>query len=141
MIFAKVYFEESFGGQDVDGQTSVPQRHAQAQFGLAFEVDLVFVDGDFQDAFERGLCDGARIQQANKFFLHSEFLEVAALEFDDDRHFFGAADGDTKLRVFELAEDFEERVDAHAEASLLESVAQFVQVEDPAVHGAAAALW
>ena len=41
MVFAEVDFEEPFGGQNVDGQASVPQGNAEAQFRLALKVDLV----------------------------------------------------------------------------------------------------
>ena len=139
MVFAKVDVEEAFGGQDVDGQTAVPERDAEAQSRLAFEVELVPVDGDFQDALERCFRNELGIEQADKVLFDGEALDVAALEIHDDGQILGAADGNAKLGVFQLGESLGERIDAHAEAIFFETVTQLVQVEDAAVHGAATA--
>src|SRR5260370_939916 len=139
MVFAKVDVEETLRRQDVDGQTAVPQRDTQAQLALPLQVELVPVNGNFQDALEGSLSDELGIEQADKVLFDSEALNVAALEIHDDSQILSAADGDSKLRVFQLGERFGERIDAHAEALLLETVAQLVEIEDAAVHRAAAA--
>ena len=139
MVFAKVDVEEAFGGQDVDGQTAVPERDAEAQLGLTFEIDLVPIDGNFQDALEGSFGDEFGIEQADKVLFNGEALNVATLEIHDDGQILGAADGDAKLGVFQFGESFGERIYAHAEAILFEAVTQLVQIEDAAVHGAAAA--
>src|SRR5438132_3118638 len=140
MVFAEIDVEESFGGQDVDGQSAVPKCNSKAQPVLTFEVDLVPVDGNFQDALEGGLGDQLGIEQADKVLFDGEALDVAALKFHDDGQILSAADGDAKLGVFKLGESFRERIDAHAEAILLETVAQLVQIENATVHRAAATL-
>ncbi len=52
MVFTEIQVQDSFGWQDVDGQSAMPEGDTEAQFGLAFEVKLVFVDRDFEDALE-----------------------------------------------------------------------------------------
>ena len=118
----------------------MPQRHAEPQLALAFEIDLVLLQGHFQNALERRFRNKFRIQQAHETLFDGELLHVASLQLHDDRHFFRAADRDAKLRVLQLRERLCEWIDAHAEAPLLESVTQFVQVEDTSVHRPAAPL-
>jgi len=43
----------------------------------------------------------------------------AALQIHDQGNFFLAADGDPKLRVFQLSKHLREGIDAHAEAAFL----------------------
>ena len=138
MVFTKIEVQESFSGQDVDGQSAVPQSDAEAQLALALEIELVPVDRDFEDAFEGGFRDELGIQQAHKSFFDGELLEVSALKLYDDGDFFSTADGDAKLRILEFSERLDEWIDTHAETFFFESVAHFVQVEDPSVHGPAA---
>src|SRR5258708_24160620 len=108
MIFAKIHVEESFGGQDIHGQSPVPERNAEPQLGLAFEVELVLPDGYFQNALERRFRDELGIHQAYEIFFNCELLQVPALQLYDDGYFFRAADGDAKLRIFQLPERSEE---------------------------------
>ena len=140
MIFSKIHIEKSLSRQDVHGKAAVPEGYAEAELGLLVEVELILVDGDFEDTFESGFGDELGIHQADKRFFDRELLKVAALKLDDDGDFFRGAYSDAKLWVFEFAERFGERVNAHAEAAFLKTVAQFVEIKDPAVHGAAAPL-
>src|SRR5260370_42429050 len=135
------HVQKSFGGQNVDRQSDVPERDAEAQLALAFEVDLILVDGHFQNAFERRLRDKLGIQKAQAVLFDGESVDVAALEIHDNGQFLRAADGDAKFGIFEFSQRFGEWINTHTEAALLESVAQFVKVEDAAVHGATAPLW
>src|SRR6266446_4154975 len=118
MVFPKIYVKESFGGQDVNRQAAVPQSDAEAQLALAFEIELVPVNRDFEDAFERGLCDEFGIQQADKSPFDRKLLDVATLQLHDDGDFFSAADSDAEFGIFQLAECLVEWFDSDAEAPL-----------------------
>jgi hypothetical protein len=78
MLFAKIHVKESFGRQDVHGQAAVPERNAEAQFALPFEVDLVPVDGHFQNALERRFRDNFWVEQTQTVFFDGEPVHVAA---------------------------------------------------------------
>src|SRR5712692_10838597 len=107
----------------------MPQRNSEFQLGLPFDVDLVLLDGYFQNPFERHFCDELRAQQTDAIFLDCELLEVPALEFHHDGHFIRAADGDAELQILEFPERFGERIDPHAEAPFFEAVAQLMEIE------------
>jgi len=139
MVFAEVDVQETLSRQDVDGQAAVPKGDTQPQLALALKVKLIPVNGNFQYALEGSLSDELGIKQADKVLFDGKALDVAALEIHDDGQLLGTADGDAKLGVFQFAERFREGIDAHAEALLLEAVAQLVEVEDAAVHGTATA--
>jgi hypothetical protein len=61
VLFAEIHVKVSFGRQNVDGQAAMPESDAKPQLGLAFEVDLIFVDGDFENPLERGFRHELRI--------------------------------------------------------------------------------
>ena len=86
------------------------------------------------------LAKRLRIEQAHAAFFDGEFLQSPAFEPHDDGDFLGSTDRDAKFRILHFAEHVGERIDANAEAILLESVAQFAQIEDAPVHCAAAPL-
>src|SRR5579863_269616 len=133
--------EEGFSGKHVDGQAAVPEGDAEAQLGLAFEVELFAPNGNFQDAVEGSFGHVLGIEQAYAPFLDGEFFQAPALEIDDDDHFFRAMNGDSELGVLQFAERFEKSIHPDAEAVFLESIAQFVQIKDTTVHRTAAPLW
>src|SRR5260370_14318058 len=84
IFFSENHVQKSFGGQNVDRQSAVPERHAEAQLALAFEVDLIFVDGHFQNAFERRLRDKRGIQKAQAVLLDGESRVGAGVEIYDN---------------------------------------------------------
>jgi hypothetical protein len=61
MFFAQTHIEESFGGEDIHRQSSMPEGYAKSQFRLAFEVDFILLEGHFQDALERSLSNAVWI--------------------------------------------------------------------------------
>ena len=138
MLFAEAHVQKAFRRQNVNGQSTVPQRDSEPEFRLPKEVNLVFLDGYFQDPLECDLCNELRIQQAHAVFFDGEPLHVASLQFHNNRGFFCPADGDTELRILKLSERFSERVDPYAKAPLLEPESKFVEVENPSMHRPAA---
>src|SRR5690242_8129521 len=106
VIFAEADVEESFSGEHVDGEAPMPQSDAEAELCLPLEINLVFVDGNFNDAFERSVGNESRIHQTDQCFFNRKLLQMAAIQFDDDGYFFSAANGNAKLRIFEFAEGF-----------------------------------
>src|ERR1700676_3520742 len=138
LLIPQSYLEKSFGRQDVNRQSAVPQRHAQAQAFLAFEIDAAAMNGDFENPFERSLGHALRIQQAHQVLLHRKFAQPSALQVDYHRELLRPTDGDPELRIFQLRERLREKIQPHAEAILLEPISQFAQVKNTSVHCTAA---
>src|SRR5712664_1947920 len=82
VVFAKQDVQKSRGRQNIHGQSAVPQCHAEPELALPREIDLVFVDGHFEDALERDFRDGLGIQEAHEALLDRESLNVAAHQID-----------------------------------------------------------
>ena len=80
MVFAELDVQKSFRGKDVHREAAVPEGYAEAKLRLAGEVDLVLVDGDFKDAFERDFGHELGIEKAEAIFFHGEALDVTAFE-------------------------------------------------------------
>ena len=107
---------------------------------MAFQVELLARNGEFQNAIKRRLGNKFWIEQANEVFFDGEFLDAAALQFDDDDELLDPTDGDAKLGIFQFGEGFRERIDSDAKALFFETVAQFMKIENAAVHRASTAL-
>ncbi len=73
----------------------MPQRHAEAQALLAFEIDVAAINRDFENALERGFRGALRIQQAYSAFFDREFVQPSAFQLDHYREFFRSTNGDT----------------------------------------------
>src|SRR6266852_2498917 len=140
LLVAERNLQETFRGEHVDRQAAVPEGDSEAQALLPLQINFTAIDRDFEDAFEGGLGHGLRIQQTKAPLFYGEFLHAAARELDHHGQFFGGANGYAKFGIFEFGESFREKINAHAQAILVESVTQLAQMENAAVHGAAAAL-
>jgi hypothetical protein len=103
VVFPKLDFEEALGGQDIHGQTSMPQRDAELELGLALQGDFATMDRDFEYAIEGGFGNAFGIEKAKASLFHREFLQVAAHELHYYVDFFGGADGDAEFAIFKFS--------------------------------------
>src|SRR5580704_505733 len=118
----------------------MPESHAERKFGKAAEIELAFVNGDFESAFVGGLGNLGRIKQTDASFFDGKFLQTTTFEIDDEGDFFGGANGNAEFRIFKFGQNICETIDTHDEALFFETVAQFAEMEGAAVHGTAATL-
>ena len=103
MVFAKLDFEVAFGGQNIHGQTSMPQRDAKPKLCLAFQADFAAMDGDFKYSIKGSFGDALGIEKAKSPLFYRKFLQVAAHELHYDVDFFGRADRDPEFAIFKFS--------------------------------------
>src|SRR5258708_38887549 len=98
----------------------MPKRYTEAQLVLPSKLNLVLVNGRFQNALKGCFRYGLGVEQAEAVLFDGEPLHVAAFEIHDESHFFCTANGDAKLGILQLPKRLGEWIDAHAEASFFE---------------------
>src|SRR5690348_12943089 len=75
--------QETFGWEDVDGKTTVPERDAESHGFAALEVDLIAFRRNFKNTVEGCAGNTLGIEQTHTILLDREFFQATALELDD----------------------------------------------------------